>query len=130
MSLRFTPCSLYRTNAAKSPLVLDENVTPYWTRSLMLGSALRMTSRTRRITPSDGGLVVLNQRSTLADFGTISPPSVPRRTPRLAAAAARARRGSPSATRRVRTRREPPRNDRASPGGRRDRPAGVGAPCG
>lgn len=67
MSLRFTPGSLYRTNAAKSPLLLDENVTPYWTRSLMVASAPRMTSRTRRIALSDGGFVVLNQRSTLAD---------------------------------------------------------------
>jgi len=70
MSLRFTPGSLYRTNAAKSPLVLDENVTPYWTRSLMLASAPRMTSRTRRIALSEGGLTVLNQRSTSAEPGT------------------------------------------------------------
>ena len=41
MSLRFTPGSRYRTNAAKSPLLLDENVTPYWTRSLMLTEAKR-----------------------------------------------------------------------------------------
>src|SRR4029077_8586630 len=70
MSLRFTPGSRYRTNAAKSPLLLDENVTPYWMRSFMLASARRMTSRTRRIAPSDGGSVLSNHRSTAADFGT------------------------------------------------------------
>src|SRR5438132_846736 len=58
MSLRFTPGSLYRTNAAKSPLLVDENVMPYWIRSRMLASAPKIMSRTRRSTTSDGGVAL------------------------------------------------------------------------
>src|SRR5207244_8652903 len=57
-----------RTNAAKSPPLVDENVIPYWIRSRMLASAPRMMSRTRRRAASDGGFVDANQRSTRADF--------------------------------------------------------------
>jgi len=76
MSLRFTPDSLYRTNAAKSPLLVDEKVMPYWIRSRMLGSAPRMSSRTRRRAASDGGFVDANQRSTAADFTMADPSEV------------------------------------------------------
>jgi AcrR family transcriptional regulator len=57
-----------------------------------------------------------------------SPPSLPRRTPRLVAAGARAPARSASATRRARTRRAPPQTGRASATGRRERPAAGGTP--
>ena len=81
MSLRFTPGSRHRTNAAKSPLFVDEKVMPYWIRSRMLGCAPRMMSRTRRNAASEGGFVDANQRSTAADFGMTGCYSVSRRRP-------------------------------------------------
>src|SRR5438067_3990373 len=75
MNIRFTPGFLYCTNAARSPLFVDQKVAvPYWMRSRMLRSAPRRMSRTRRIASSDGGFMFVNQRSTSADF-TRRPPS-------------------------------------------------------